>query len=241
MRDIFRVLVGCCFLALFTLTASAETWVTLEKVDVDRCASAWLITRFIDEDPKFVFFEQGKEGEAPKGIGYDYFGAKYFHKGSDCTFTALIKAYGLNGNKALQRMNNDVNDVFSWRWPPGSFPVRFREHIGVLRAHSEDDIAIYKDLFATFDLLYWSYGGEFGAFSFSAEELRDSLFARTAAPFDESKVSLSTSDRVQIPKGMPDERWEALIQKIAGDVAELNDRQRSILATRLGMLAAMRN
>jgi hypothetical protein len=89
--------------------ARADTWVTLERVDVDRCASAWLIKRFIDEDPKFVFFEQGEEGEAPDGIGYDYFGAKYFHKGSDCTFTALVKAYGLSAKKALQRMNSDVN------------------------------------------------------------------------------------------------------------------------------------
>lgn len=160
----------------------ADTWVTLERVDVDRCASAWLIKRFIDEDPKFVFFEQGKEGEALEGIGYDYFGAKYFHKGSDCTFTALIKAYGLSENKALQRMNSDVNDVFSWRWRPGSFPVRFREHIALLRETCENDEAVYENLYATFDLLYWSYGGNFSLFSFSGERLTQTFSLRIMLP-----------------------------------------------------------
>jgi len=44
-------------------------WVTKHKPHVDRCASAWLIKRFIDEEAVFEFVT--KESEIPKGaIGF---------------------------------------------------------------------------------------------------------------------------------------------------------------------------
>jgi hypothetical protein len=44
-------------------------WVTRQKPHVDRCASAWLIKRFIDKDATFQFVT--KEQKIPKGaIGF---------------------------------------------------------------------------------------------------------------------------------------------------------------------------
>ena len=192
---------------------------TLERVDVDRCASAWLIKRFIDESPEFVFFEQGNEAEAPEGTGYDYFGAKYFHKGSDCTFTALVKAYGLSGNKALQKMNSDVNDVFSWRWRPGSFPVRFREHIAMLREECEGDTEVYENLYATFDLLYYSYGGDLSAFSFNSKELKETLFERSVA-FPSTETLEGDYSAIEGISDEPDKSWSAFIEEFLGSDSE---------------------
>ena len=187
-----------------TTAGFSETWVTIRKVDVDRCASAWLIKRFIDESPEFRFFNQGEE--APGGIGYDFFGAKYFHKGSDCTFTRLIKVYGFSEIPALRRMNEDVNDVFSWRWPSGSFPVKFREHIGDLRAANQMDLEVFEDLYATFDLLYWSYGGKFEDFKFESASLHRTFFLRLIYPYFEcinepDIVGLSEDALIRTAKG----------------------------------------
>jgi hypothetical protein len=43
----------------------AMLWVTRSKPHVDRCASAWLIKRFIDHEAKFEFIS--KEDPIPKG------------------------------------------------------------------------------------------------------------------------------------------------------------------------------
>ncbi|WOO43040.1 chromate resistance protein ChrB domain-containing protein [Rubellicoccus peritrichatus] len=152
---------------LLFASLEAKTYVTLEKVDLDRCASAWLFTRFLDESPKFLFFEQG--GEPPEGVSYDFFGAQYFHHGSDCTFTTLIKTFGLSDEKALQKINNDVNDVFAWRWSPGSFPIELREHIARLRELTNNDAEVYEMIFPVFDLLYLKYGGNAERFHAKAE------------------------------------------------------------------------
>jgi hypothetical protein len=44
-------------------------WVTRQRPHVDRCASAWLIKRFIDTDAVFQFIT--RESEIPEGaIGF---------------------------------------------------------------------------------------------------------------------------------------------------------------------------
>ena len=205
-------------LCMFLSTLSyADTWVTLKNVDVDRCASAWLIKRFIDPTPEFIFFEQGDE--PPEGTGYDFFGAKYFHKGADCTFTTLIKTYGLSHNKALQRINNDVNDVFAWRWRPGTFPVKFREHIGELRQRELGDMSVYEDIYVTLDLLYLSYGGEFKSFCFRSNALQQTLFLRTIMPIVISNVEVAENKYYEDSILANNEPWQnklpAFIQNIS--------------------------
>src|SRR5262245_17744295 len=117
--------------------ARGETYVTLQHVSIDRCASAWFITRFIDSDAKFAFFPQG-EKPLP-GIGFGYYGATYFNHGPDCTFTDLVKKNQKQNNPALQKMNNIVNDVMSWMQGPGSMSALLNNYIADLQVVAKSD------------------------------------------------------------------------------------------------------
>jgi hypothetical protein len=67
-------------------------WVTRPRPGVDRCASAWLIRRFIDAKARFTF---APEDRVPAGaVPFDMFHEEGFgHRGDDCTFETLEKQF----------------------------------------------------------------------------------------------------------------------------------------------------
>jgi len=67
-------------------------WVTRPRPGVDRCASAWLIRRFIDPKARFTF---APEDRVPAGtVPFDMFHEEGFgHRGDDCTFETLEKQF----------------------------------------------------------------------------------------------------------------------------------------------------
>jgi hypothetical protein len=69
-----------------------RVWVTRPRPGVDRCASAWLIRRFIDRKGRFEF---APEDRVPPGaVPYDMFHeAGFGHRGGDCTFETLEKDF----------------------------------------------------------------------------------------------------------------------------------------------------
>jgi hypothetical protein len=74
-------------------------WITRERPKVDRVACPWLIARFIDQSPEFLFVppEQvlslaGSAGAIP----YDVPGVELTHDGPLCSFDAFLKKYDLN-------------------------------------------------------------------------------------------------------------------------------------------------
>ena len=73
-------------------------WVTREKARVDRIACHWLITRFIDKEPTFLFVPArdvlavAKKEEA---IPYDVPDVELGHHGDQCSFDAFVDKYKL--------------------------------------------------------------------------------------------------------------------------------------------------
>jgi hypothetical protein len=69
-----------------------RVWVTRPRPGVDRCASAWLIRRFIDSKARFTF---APDDRVPTGgIPFDMFHEDGFgHRGNDCTFETLEKQF----------------------------------------------------------------------------------------------------------------------------------------------------
>jgi len=67
-------------------------WVTRPRPGVDRCASAWLIRRFIDPKARFAF---APEDQVPThAVPFDMFHERGFgHRGTDCTFETLQKEF----------------------------------------------------------------------------------------------------------------------------------------------------
>ena len=74
-------------------------WITRERPKIDRIACPWLITRFIDEAPEFIYVPAGKVVEISKAldaIPYDIPGVEFSHAGDLCSFDAFIAKYQLH-------------------------------------------------------------------------------------------------------------------------------------------------
>ena len=64
-----------------------RVWVTRPRPGVDRCASAWLIRRFIDPKARFAFAPE--ERVPPAAVPFDMFRDGFGHRGGNCTFETL--------------------------------------------------------------------------------------------------------------------------------------------------------
>lgn len=84
-------------------------WLTRRNLHIDRLASVWLITRFIDQKPRFFLVAEDEQVEG--GIRFDMFGAELTHMGEDCTFETMLKRFGLGGDAALRALAEIAHDI----------------------------------------------------------------------------------------------------------------------------------
>jgi hypothetical protein len=73
-------------------------WITRERPKIDRVACPWLIARFVDADPEFLFVPPDRvlaESQRTGAIPYDIPGVELTHEGSLCSFDAILKKYNV--------------------------------------------------------------------------------------------------------------------------------------------------
>lgn len=86
-----------------------RTWITRPRPGIDRVASAWLISRYIDHQAKFAFDNDPRRH--PEAIPFDMFNVGGFgHVGNDCTFETLIKSFGLKDSR-LRLIAQAIHDA----------------------------------------------------------------------------------------------------------------------------------
>jgi protein-tyrosine-phosphatase len=81
-------------------------WVTRERARVDRIACPWLITRFVDPEPQFLFVPASKVLETARregAIPYDIPDVELGHHGPHCSFDAFIERFELD-DPALMKL-----------------------------------------------------------------------------------------------------------------------------------------
>src|SRR5206468_571789 len=81
-------------------------WVTREKARVDRIACPWLISRFIDKEPTFLFVPSDQVKQAAEREGatpFDVPGVELGHRGERCSFDAFLDKFKLE-DPALKMM-----------------------------------------------------------------------------------------------------------------------------------------
>jgi hypothetical protein len=77
-----------------------RTWITRPRPGIDRVSSAWLLSRFIDAKPKFIF--DSSPAAHPNAIPFDMFhGAGFGHEGDHCTFETLCLAFDIYDKRVL--------------------------------------------------------------------------------------------------------------------------------------------
>ena len=81
-------------------------WITRERPKIDRIACPWLIARFIDKAPEFLYVpaaEVLRQAQATGAVPYDIPDVEMGHVGERCSFDAFLTKYGLD-DPALQRL-----------------------------------------------------------------------------------------------------------------------------------------
>ena len=74
-------------------------WITRERPKIDRVACPWLIARFIDKSPEFLFVPPDQvqsQAAATGATPYDVPGVELTHDGPLCSFDAILKKYELS-------------------------------------------------------------------------------------------------------------------------------------------------
>lgn len=81
-------------------------WITRERPKIDRIACPWLVSRFVDADPEFLYVpaEDVMRIAAETGaIPYDVPDVELGHHGDQCSFDAFITKYQLQ-DSALEKL-----------------------------------------------------------------------------------------------------------------------------------------
>ena len=81
-------------------------WITRERPKIDRIACPWLIARFIDREPEFLYVPARDVVDTARKTGavpYDVPGVEMTHDGDRCSFDAFLKKYRLS-DPALDQM-----------------------------------------------------------------------------------------------------------------------------------------
>ena len=81
-------------------------WITRERPKIDRIACPWLIARFIDDTPEFLYVPATDvltQATQTGAIPYDIPNVELSHVGELCSFDAFLKKYQLT-DPALQQL-----------------------------------------------------------------------------------------------------------------------------------------
>ena len=129
-----------------------RTWATRARPWVDRLATAWLVQRFIDKSPKFVWLADPKK--CPRSaLGFDFDNARFTHTGDKVTFEVVAHTFGLDFDSGIQRLGQMVHYI-----DVGGIPVDEAAGVeaivrGLQAQHLQDD-ALLMASFPIFDSLY---------------------------------------------------------------------------------------
>ena len=138
-------------------------WITRERPKIDRIACPWLIARFIDAEPEFLYVPAGEvmaQAERGGAIPYDVPGVELSHVGELCSFDAFLTRYALD-EPALQQLAAIVRgaDTSRLELTPQSAGL-YALSLG-LSINYRNDHAMLKHGMVMYDTLYaWCREGQ---------------------------------------------------------------------------------
>jgi len=136
-------------------------WVTRERPKIDRIACPWLIARFIDKSPEFLYVptdEVIKVAHETGAIPYDIPGVELSHDGELCSFDTFLKKYKLT-DPALHQLAVIVRGADTARLDLAPEAAGLAAISLGLSRLSADDHATLESGMPIYDALYaWSKG-----------------------------------------------------------------------------------
>jgi hypothetical protein len=151
-----------CFiiLGLATLAIAAEekssVFSTREGFEIDKCASIWLINRFIDPNARIIFYP--KNSEMKEGILFDTPEAKFRRYFNMSTFESLLEHYKIKDPNLIYigRIIHDI-EINTWEKKALKETITIRDAVNkIIWETNETDILIRRSN-RYFDSLYGGY------------------------------------------------------------------------------------
>lgn len=131
-------------------------WVTREKARVDRIACPWLICRFIDKSPEFLFVPGDNVIEVAQregAIPYDVPNVELGHHGAECSFDAFLIKYKLD-DPALKKLALIVRGADTSQHDLTPESAGLYAYATGFQATSHDDFDNMARQFPAYDALY---------------------------------------------------------------------------------------
>jgi hypothetical protein len=137
-------------------------WITRERPKIDRIACPWLVARFIDPKPEFLYVPPQDIMKVAAETGatpYDVKGVELGHRGDRCSFDAFMEKYALT-DVALARLAEIVRAADTGR------PEAVAEATGLLAisrglsVNFQNDHEMLKHGMIMYDALYAACGGD---------------------------------------------------------------------------------
>ncbi|RLC00703.1 MAG: hypothetical protein DRI57_31980 [Deltaproteobacteria bacterium] len=146
---IFIVL--CPFFA--TAESASDVYATWENMEIDKCASAWLIRRFINKNAVFKFFPKGEL--ITEGIPFDVPQAEIRRYHNMAAFEYLVKKHKIS-DPALRKIGEIIHDIEInyWGKKKQEESRKTDETIREIIKTSETPEESLRRSFAVFDSLY---------------------------------------------------------------------------------------
>lgn len=127
-------------------------WATRHHLWVDRVACAWLISRFIDQKPRFLWLDTPADCPVD-ALGFDFDGATFTHIGDRVSFEVLVASFGLDHDRGLTKLGTLVHalDIGEGFVPEAN---GFEAMLAGARQRIADDDQFLAEIGAVLDSLY---------------------------------------------------------------------------------------
>jgi hypothetical protein len=137
-------------------------WVTRERPVIDRIACPWLIARFIDTEPEFLFVPADRVLPVAEETGatpYDIPGVELTHVGDGCSFDTFVSKYNLGRDPAIVTLAPIVRGADTNRHDLTPQSAGLLAISMGLRDVTLDDHEVLRHGFVIYDALYaWASG-----------------------------------------------------------------------------------
>ena len=149
-------------IAFYPFDISAESqpqvFATWDFFEVDKCASIWLIKRFIDPQAQIRLYPKGELID--EGIPFDTPDARFRRYHNASTYETLLRHYKIM-DKLLARIGDIVHDIEVNIWEKKKFPETLKVQADVVDIinSSTDPSQIMAKSIAYFDGLYNELAG----------------------------------------------------------------------------------
>ncbi|MFA7241156.1 MAG: chromate resistance protein ChrB domain-containing protein [Sulfuricellaceae bacterium] len=131
-------------------------WITRERPKIDRIACPWLVARYIDETPEFLYVPGGdvmKIATETGAIPFDVPGVELGHRGDKCSFDAFIEKYGID-DAALNKLALIVRAADTGAPQPAKEAAGLLAISKGLSLNFENDHEMLKHGMVMYDALY---------------------------------------------------------------------------------------